>query len=407
MNSVFLKFAKVVSLSLLAILFFCASCSQSVKKRGNDGIPTIDIISNLSKTQKVNLSVIASKIDYCILETDKKCLIDGKNIYSSGDYFISISRNYCYIFERKTGKFIRQISQIGQGPEDYQYIFNLLIGANGHVCLLGNNQYLFFNLDGSLSHKINTKSRRLERSIAYEDYYVVCIHNSDGNSTIRIAFLDNKSGEIVDSIPNYRYYKRTTQSLAIENDYSFHIFNNELYYFDIYCDTLYQIKDFSLQPRYIFNTGGRTVPYESLDKGRIDIREFMEGRKYDRFENYIVINWMLEDVTFLYFTIEYRNLKYRAIYHKVENKIQIMQPVSVPDPRFIDTSTCGFENDLDGGLPFWPQQMISDKEMMCVYTAADLMELDRSRITDPKLKNVLNSLVEDSNPVVAIITLKD
>ena len=66
-----------------------------------------------------------------------------------------------------------------------------------------------------------------------------------------------------------------------------------------------------------------------------------------------------------------------------------------------------FENDMDGGLPFWPQQMISDKEMMCVYTAEELLKLDISKITDEKLKKVLNSLEEDNNPVVAIVTLKD
>jgi len=51
--------------------------------------------------------------------------------------------------------------------------------------------------------------------------------------------------------------------------------------------------------------------------------------------------------------------------------------------------------------------MISDKEMMCVYTAEELLELDASKITDPKLKEVLNSINEFSNPIVAIVTLKD
>ena len=45
--------------------------------------------------------------------------------------------------------------------------------------------------------------------------------------------------------------------------------------------------------------------------------------------------------------------------------------------------------------------------MMCVYTAEELLELDTSKITDEKLKNVLNNLKDDSNPVVAIVTIKD
>jgi len=51
--------------------------------------------------------------------------------------------------------------------------------------------------------------------------------------------------------------------------------------------------------------------------------------------------------------------------------------------------------------------MISDQEMMCVYTAEELLSLDASKITNPKLKSLLSSLEEDDNPVVAIVTLKD
>ena len=87
-----------------------------------------------------------------------------------------------------------------------------------------------------------------------------------------------------------------------------------------------------------------------------------------------------------------------------------MPPVPIPPKKGIHTERIkrfGFNNDLDGGLPFWPQQMISDKEMMCVYTAEELLELDSSKITDEKLKNILKNLKEDDNPVVAIVTLKD
>jgi hypothetical protein len=85
-----------------------------------------------------------------------------------------------------------------------------------------------------------------------------------------------------------------------------------------------------------------------------------------------------------------------------------MPPVSIQLSYFREgiIPLYGFENDLDGGLPFWPQQMISDQEMMCVYTAEELLKLDISNITDPKLKHVLNSLEEDSNPVIAIVKLK-
>jgi len=343
-----------------------------------------------------------------MLETDKECLMRNKSIYNSGDYFVYMSWDKCYVFERKTGNFVRQISQFGQGPNDYQYTVRVLSGDEGQICLEGNKQFLFFNLDGILSHKTKFFAYYF---IAYENLYVRYVHNTMGNSTIRIAFHDRKTGEIIDSIPNCRFYKG--RSYDIGYDFSFHTFNNFLFYKDIYCDTLYQIKDFSLHPRYIFNTGGRTVPYESQIEGRVDIDAMMAGRENDRYSKYIVVNGFFESTNFLIFTFDYRNRLYPVVFNKseTENNLHIMPPIPLPITYLRDGPSIiplfGFENDLDGGLPFWPQQMISDNEAMCVYTAEELLELDASKITDENLKNILKILKEDDNPVVAIVTLKE
>ena len=64
-----------------------------------------------------------------------------------------------------------------------------------------------------------------------------------------------------------------------------------------------------------------------------------------------------------------------------DGSVQILPPVPIPLPSrdWKKPSLYGFENDLDNGLPFWPQQMISDHEMMCVYTAEELLTLDESK----------------------------
>ena len=410
MKSKILKSAIQISLSLLAILLLCVNCTQPRQRVEENGITTIDVIGNIPNVQTVYLSSIASGIEYCMLETDKQCLIAGKEIYSSGNYFVSIGEN-CYVFERETGTFVRKISRKGQGPDDYQETvgegFN---PENGQICVSGNRNLLFFNLDGTLSHKFNLFNPNVTFSfIAYEDMYVGYVPNVFGNSTLRIAFFDNRTGELIDSIPNDRTWKRTQTGWGYSTDYSFHKYDRNLYYKDIYCDTLYQIRGFSLLPRYLFETGNRSVPYTLQERGRFDIREAMAGRNPDKYEKYIVINRIRENAKFLFFTFDYRNSMYPAIYHKAEDKIQIISPVDIPSSYFRERKLplYGIENDLDGGLTFWPRQMISDSEMMCVYSVEELLELDASKITDEKLKKLLKTLKEDDNPVVAIVTLKD
>ena len=281
---------------------------------------------------------------------------------------------------------------------------------NQQVCFWGSNQYLFFNLDGTLSHRTNGRfSPFIGKFIAFHNYYVGYVPNYNGNSTIRIAFND-KTGNLIDTIPNYRSWASTPSITGLSSNGGWlYVYDNNLYLKELSCDTLFQIEDFVLHPRYIFNTGGRMVPYELQDLSR---RAYFSGLNgtivEDQYEKYVIILKIFENKKHLYFTIEYRKQLYPAIYDKLENMLRILPPVNVPSSRRDQTiSLYGFENDLDDGLPFWPMQIISDKEMMCVYSAEELLGLDESKITDEKLKKLLNNLDEDSNPVVAIVTLKD
>ena len=405
---------KYTAFSIVFYLFF-VNCNQVEKKVENGNIKEIDIKANLSNNRTIKLSEIASSIEYCVLETDEKYLIADPIINCSKDYVVTLENNMsntaCYVFGRKSGNFVRQISSYGQGPGEYtEAIRSFWDGKKEQVCLWGNNQYLFYNLDGTLSHKANRFNHYMDHFVAYEDLYVGYVPNKFGNATIRIAFYD-KTGVLIGSIPNHRSWKRTQTWWGSSTDSWLYVFRNDLYYKDIYCDTLYQINDFTLQPRYIFNTGGLTVPYEIQEGGRHDFLASLSngGIVIDRYEKYVNILKVFESNRYLFFTVENRQLLYPAIYDKNEDKFQIMSSVSIPPKKGRDWKIPlhGFENDFDGGLPFWPQQMISDKEMMCVYAVEDLLALDTTKITDVKLKNVLNCIDEYSNPVIAIVTLKD
>ena len=406
----------VLFFALLLICFICANCTHSTKKVAEnieDNIKEIDVLANLSNTQKVNLSDIASSIEYCVLELDKNCLVTPDfSFYATDNYVITICEAdhdgitpVCYVFERTTGKFVRQISRRVQGPGEY---LNLLRSfwdrEKGQVCMLGANlTYMFYNLDGTLSHQVKRFENRLG-FVAFEDFYVAYLRSN----TKRIAFYD-KTGALVDSIPNNKFLKKTqTWSYLIRDSWLF-AFDNNLYFKDIYNDTLYRIKDFEFHPRYLFNTGGLALPYEKQEDITMEMWLRLVLDAANRYEKYMNIMKILESNRYLYFTVDYKKQLYPAIYDKIEDKSKIMPPVSSPKPSPNDKRVplCGFENDLDGGLPFWPHQMISDKEMMCVYTPEELLELDIPKITDSKLKNVLNSIDEESNPIIAIITLKD
>ena len=78
----------VLFFALLFTCFICTNCTHSTKKVAeniDNNIKGIDVLANLSNTQKAKLSDIASSIEYCVLELDKKLVTFDMSFYTTDD----------------------------------------------------------------------------------------------------------------------------------------------------------------------------------------------------------------------------------------------------------------------------------------------------------------------------------
>ena len=73
-------------------------------------------------------------------------------------------------------------------------------------------------------------------------------------------------------------------------------------------------------------------------------------------------------------------------------------------PFYEDCGYAGFENDLDGGIPFFPLHHNDGKACQLV-DAAVFIEMAQ-KCSSAKMKQVASSLTEESNPVLIEVTLK-
>ena len=64
----------------------------------------------------------------------------------------------------------------------------------------------------------------------------------------------------------------------------------------------------------------------------------------------------------------------------------------------------GMTNDIDGGIPFWPE-IIDGGKMFQVVKAVDFIRLSKI-YNSQKMKTVAAKLTPDSNPVVVTVSLK-
>jgi len=75
----------------------------------------------------------------------------------------------------------------------------------------------------------------------------------------------------------------------------------------------------------------------------------------------------------------------------------------------------GMINDMDGGLPFWPEQGIGDKLAFSIYDASTIIDYAQGNLsyycgTPPEMqssfKEMAAKLSHEDNPVVVVVTLK-
>lgn len=105
---------------LVAIIAMCCSCkgnpkTQSVTVEDCVVIPFESVIEN---EHEVLLSNLAEKVEYIPLQTDSNCLVGNcweNNIIRSKKYYFLADGNNLFQYSL-SGKFVRNIGSVGQGP---------------------------------------------------------------------------------------------------------------------------------------------------------------------------------------------------------------------------------------------------------------------------------------------------
>ena len=119
-----------------------------------DEPPDVDLFAAYNSKSQLLLSEFAERVEYVVLETGTHPIDKGLKVYISGNYLVCIAFRQIYLFDRQSGKFIREISRYGRGPDEYQATL-FFDGKTQRVIVIefGGNLYEF-NLDGRMTRKI-------------------------------------------------------------------------------------------------------------------------------------------------------------------------------------------------------------------------------------------------------------
>jgi len=406
-----------LSAIILILLSVLISCSLH-KKKQNESIETIDLTDGIENKKPHNLSEIARDIKLIKLETTDECLI-GK-IYQTffvSDKIIIVDQDYQQSAENrhgivlvfsKDGKFLHKIGNRGKGPGEYTNINAATIDRKNRHFYISDmgSKWMKYDLSGNFikESKLPFWANRFQ---IFDDkiYFYFNPTTRDQNDNYYFSICDLNLNEIKKTLKCYT----GRGSLGSKSLYKT---EGQMRYWNILNhDTVYNVDaDFGLTAKYYLEYPDK-MPYEYL----IDV--------FGKLNNNIHLtqfNYLRETKDYIFASLIYKRRDNHVAFRKKDGVV--FGPENHKWETMYTNYRHGFNNDLNGGLPFWPVSKIDDKTVYSHFNIIDFKDYMKERkehidsgtyeelnIKFPKkqeeLEEIISKSSESDNPVLVIVTL--
>ena len=365
----------------------------------NLNIQNIDITTGLiSEPVEIKLSNFTSEIEYIFLETHKKCLLYriDKVMQDDSLYFV-YNKQQLFIFNQN-GEFIRQIGRLGKGPGEYLRIMDFtLITSKDNILIYDSDQHkvIKYNYDGTIELEFRINHNATKISTMNDQFLVVSWVKPDfilnDNYSLSIYDLD---GKIVNQTLN-RDDEKTKLTMPSTFLTRLNYYNDSLTYWETNLDIIYRIDDQGEPiPAYKIN-------YESNDKSK-DMSEVTP--------NIFRFSYFSETNNYMFFLSGVYDNEVKHIGYDKKNDHVFSFNVKHPDKNLM--LKCGFVNDIDGGYPFLPFDVLKDGRMYCTFYPYQLKKMIKEKlhsnteVLNPELQKQLYTKIDNSNdldnPIIMI-----
>lgn len=430
---------------LLIGVFVLLGCSSNKKQEpiSKSGIPVINLSEDVSTVPSLLLSEVAEKLEIVPLEmTDESVLSDITEMQVT-DHNIWIDHGrefYIYRFSR-TGKFLNKIGSIGQGPGEYTNYSTFLVDEDKkEVYIIANtNGVLAYDFEGNFKRKIVDIQMILQLFASPYDQYI--LNNQKFFATQNFGLyrpIDKDSlwsfVSLGDDFQKKKYFKNPAhvgkEEQIIANranmDRMVNYWMEYLTSMDTYnaqltlkypdTDTIYCYDDATNQllPQYAIFTDEEKGDYEAIHLW------FKDRKAFD----YFSIKSYYPTKDFVYLIGSKGEEVYTYCYNKKDGSVRLQKRQSAITERDVPWFSFPLrqmkrdfvlDNDLGGG-EFTVDSRSSGKYWIDILEPGsdenwiDIDQIKSSTVIDESKKKelirVLESVTEDSNPILMIATLK-
>lgn len=350
---------KVIMLLLVLTGYACTSPDT-----GKDGYEPIDLDSAFSQAGGISVSDMGDRVSYVPLETTDESLI-GKRAYVrmlKDKLLVGSFGQPVKMFDRKTGKFIRAVGNIGQGADEYSLQYDIPVFWTDdkkemiYVQTEG-RRILRFDVDGEPLEAIhlpdsfpllqsvypitaNGKLYAYQRALFKRQNYKILQYDIPGEK-IEGGILNEDDvlptdfaqtpvifpglGNIPVS-PCCLIFQMKDERMVFHHvkEPCLWSFDKNVYFKESFNDTIYQVSDNKLKPRLVFDLGDRHCAYEDRYK--------IEGS-----QNKIAIDYILEGKNALFFVFKtnYYHIQdvktYWGVYNKKNKSVKVTDAGKIED----------------------------------------------------------------------------
>ena len=430
---------------LLIGVFVLLGCSSNKKQEpiSKSGIPVINLSEDVSTVPSLLLSEVAEKLEIVPLEmTDESVLSDITEMQVT-DHNIWIDHGrefYIYRFSR-SGKFLNKIGSIGQGPGEYTNYSTFLVDEDKkEVYIIANtNGVLAYDFEGNFKRKIVDIQMILQLFASPYDQYI--LNNQKFFATQNFGLyrpIDKDSlwsfVSLGDDFQKKKYFKnpahvgKEEQIIAnranmdrmvnywMEYLTSVDTYNGQLTLKYPDTDTIYCYDDATNQllPQYAIFTDEEKGDYEATHLW------FKDRKAFD----YFSIKSYYPTKDFIYLVGSKGEEVHTYCYNKKDGSVRLQKRQSAITERDVPWFSFPLrqmkrdfvlDNDLGGG-DFTVDSRSSGKYWIDILEPGgdenwiDIDQIKSSTVIDESKKKelirVLESVTEDSNPILMIATLK-
>ena len=403
---------------LTGLLGACSPASQKDKSEGQ-----INVLPAFENLTELKVSHLGKNIRYVPLETTDSSLVTGMQVRLLNDKIVigsgGRSDRHCFLFDRESGKFIREIAQYGQGPKDFTFSLPTIHPVTDHLYFRRiPGKLLEYNQEGKFLGEISMRelqSRSFTPFFGETEMFVYegntaakpeingCLYQCDAATgkmdTIalflqKVNFQDKKikSMEAYSGIDKYglfgyhgNFMLEYQDGTKIFYPSKFHVLwslGKEVHFREVFSDTVFCVKDGALEPDLVFDLGERHFPIEKHGE--------VEGTK-----EYLVVTYVMEASDKVYFQCVkdmYGEFQFfNGLYWREDGKVLMGKG--------------DFTDDLTNFIPFRPIVHTDKGEFVGILKVENIQEWLEEH-PETKLEGALAPLKDlafDANPVVVIV----